>query len=235
MMDHDALRELTGAYALGTISEAERREFEAHLDACPECAAEVRAFADVAEGLAQMVEPRDPPPHLRARVLAIVGAPAAPVTRERAALPPWLLVAASIALIAVGTYAVLLRGRVQVADQAVTRVVEIVGASDVRRVDLAGQTVAPAASGRTFWSPSRGLLFTAADLPPLPGGQVYQLWFVTASAPLSAGLFTPDRTGRAIVIGTMPAGVQPVAVAVTIEPAGGVPSPTGAKYLVGTL
>jgi anti-sigma-K factor RskA len=235
MMDHDALRELTGAYALGTLSEAERRGFEAHLDTCPECTAEVRAFSLVAEGLGQLVEPRDPPPHLRARVLAIAGAPAAPIRREKATLPPWLLLAASIALIAVGTYAVLLRGRVHVADQSVTRVAEILGASDVRRVDLAGQAVAPAASGRTFWSPSRGMMFTAADLPPLPGGQVYQLWLVTASAPWSAGLFTPDRTGRAIVIGTVPAGVQPVAVAVTIEPAGGVPSPTGAKYLVGTL
>jgi hypothetical protein len=29
--------------------------------------------------------------------------------------------------------------------------------------------------------------------------------------------------------------VEPVAVAVTIEPEGGVPSPTGAKYLVGLV
>jgi anti-sigma-K factor RskA len=106
----------------------------------------------------------------------------------------------------------------------------------VARVDLAGQTIAPKASARAFWSRSRGMVFTASNLPPLPAGRIYQLWVVTAQAPISAGLLTPDATGNVSDIFNTPQDLpQPVAMAVTIEPAGGVPAPTGAMYLVGKL
>jgi anti-sigma-K factor RskA len=53
---------------------------------------------------------------------------------------------------------------------------------------------------------------------------------------LSAGLIEPDASGRAdAVFATSPDIPNPVAVAVTLEPAGGVPAPTGPKYLVGTV
>ena len=74
MMDHESLRELSGAYALGLLSAAERREFEAHLDTCAECAQELRELAVVTESLGRMVEPREPPARLRAQVLRAAGA-----------------------------------------------------------------------------------------------------------------------------------------------------------------
>jgi Anti-sigma-K factor rskA, C-terminal/Alanine-zipper, major outer membrane lipoprotein len=114
----------------------------------------------------------------------------------------------------------------------------VLTAPDVARIDLAGQApVAPRAAARAYWSRSRGMVFTASDLPPLPAGRVYQLWVVTAQpAPLSAGLLTPDAQGGVNVTFNTPADIpQPVALAVTIEPAGGMPGPTGAKYLIGTV
>ena len=48
--------------------------------------------------------------------------------------------------------------------------VAVLTAPDVARVDLAGQAVAPHASARAFWSRSRGMVFTASNLPPLPRG-----------------------------------------------------------------
>jgi hypothetical protein len=46
---------------------------------------------------------------------------------------------------------------------------------------------------------------------------------------------TPDATGSgSVYFATPPDIAAPVAVAVTLEPAGGVPAPTGARYLVGT-
>jgi len=107
-------------------------------------------------------------------------------------------------------------------------------ASDMTQVTLDGQPVAPRASGRAFLSRSRGLVFTASDLPPAPPGKTYQLWVVTAQAPVSAGLLDLDQSGRvAQQFPTPPDLGAPVAVAVTLEPAGGVPAPTGDKYLVG--
>ena len=88
--------------------------------------------------------------------------------------------------------------------------------------------------GRAFWSPSRGLVFTASHLPTLPAGRVYQLWVVTASGAVSAGVTQPDTTGRVRSV-TRPATTSPaIAVAVTIEPEGGVPAPTGEMYLKGS-
>jgi len=53
-------------------------------------------------------------------------------------------------------------------------------------------------------------------------------------APISAGLLKPDASGGVNVVFATPADIPtPVAMAVTIEPDGGVPAPTGDKYLVG--
>jgi anti-sigma-K factor RskA len=111
----------------------------------------------------------------------------------------------------------------------------VLTAPDLTQVDLQGQQpVAPQASGRAFYSRTRGLVFTASDLPPLRTGRTYQLWLVTAQAPVSAGLFDIDNGGRVTqTFSTAPDVARPVAIAVTEEPAGGVPAPTGDKYLVG--
>jgi hypothetical protein len=113
----------------------------------------------------------------------------------------------------------------------------VLTAPDVARIDLAGQPEAPQASGRAYWSRARGMVFSAARLPPPPPGRAYQVWVVTsAPAPISAGLIEPDRTGQVNIVFATPSDIpQPVAVAVTLEPAGGVPAPTGPKVLVGTV
>jgi anti-sigma-K factor RskA len=111
----------------------------------------------------------------------------------------------------------------------------VFAALDVARIDLAGQPVARMARARALWSRQRGMVFTVSNLPPLPPGRVYQVWVVTAQAPVSAGLLTPDAQGGGSVYFETPVDIlPPVAVAVTLEPAGGVPAPTGPRYLIGT-
>ena len=111
----------------------------------------------------------------------------------------------------------------------------VLAAPDLARIDLVGQAAAPTASARALWSRQRGMVFAVQNLPALPAGRTYQVWVVTAAAPISAGLLEPDQAGRGIaVFATPPDIAAPVAIAVTIEPAGGVPAPTGARYLIGT-
>jgi anti-sigma-K factor RskA len=79
------------------------------------------------------------------------------------------------------------------------------------------------------------MIFSVSNLPAAPEGRVYQVWVVTANAPVSAGLLTPDASGSgSAYFETAPDIPPPVAVAVTLEPAGGVPAPTGERYLIGT-
>jgi anti-sigma-K factor RskA len=182
-------------------------------------------------------------------------------SKRRATVPaaPWLALAAALVIAAgLGVDAVRLRNRIgsleqrvrdigaranasereltsvrRSAEEAQTLVV-VLASSDLVRVDLAGQRSAPQARARAFWSRTRGLILTASNLPPLPAGRTYQVWIVTPDAPVSAGLLRPGERGDVHAVFTTPRDVGRVAaVAVTIEPDGGVPAPTGEKYLVG--
>ncbi len=260
-MTHDELRGLTSGYALGALTDSEQRELEAHLSTCAECTEEVAQFTRVANGLAHAVPQVDPPAGLRDRVLrAAVQSPVQPFTpRASAAIPTWLAVAASIAAVALGLYAMTLRQRVgelqerlrdanaraeglarevnvarATADRA-NEVRAILTASDMRRIDLAGQKPAPGAAGVAFWSPlRRQLVVTAGNLPSLAAGRTYQLWVFPAGSkiPVSAGLLDLEPGGRVMTLASTDV-AQVGVVAISEEPAGGVPQPTGPVVLAG--
>ena len=98
----------------------------------------------------------------------------------------------------------------------------------------AAQPLAAGAHARAYVSHKDGMVFTAEGLPSVPAGKVYQLWVIVNAKPVSVGVFTPDGSGRVhAVMDTPPIPVMPGAVAVTLEPAGGLPQPSGAVYLTG--
>ena len=232
--NHDEAVELTGAYVLGALPADERAAFEVHLASCSRCTAEVRALRPVSDALGQSSLPIDPPPGVRAALTqAITAANAASDTAStRTTWPAWLAIAATLALAAgAGWYAINTR-RESDRDRLIN---SVLAAPDLARIDLSGQPVAPSATARAYWSRSNGLVVLASNLPPLPAGRIYQLWVLTKEpAPMSAGLLQPDRDGHALMTVVTPVDMPaPVAMAVTIEPAGGVTAPTGDKYLVG--
>ena len=94
---------------------------------------------------------------------------------------------------------------------------------------------AAAAQAKAFVSASENtIIFSARDLPALPAAQVYQLWAIANGQPISAGTFVPDARGRFQLVADVPTlNTRPAALAVTVEPQGGVPAPTGPKYLLG--
>jgi len=258
---HRQVLESAPLYAVGALLEDERRAFEAHVQTCAECLAEVRAFGPVVLGLATAVPRLDPPAGLRDKVLGgVQGTRATPVpARNRMLNPGWLAAAAMLVLsVALVSYTATLRdevsslradlrdtmARLQRSERQLnTATAAVAGAQirmavlmapDLARVDLAGQAPAPGAAGRAFWSRSRGLVFAASSLPPLPAGRTYQVWVVTAARPISAGLVRPDPSGAVTAFFPTPADIPPpTAMAVTLEPEGGVPAPTGDRYLVG--
>jgi anti-sigma-K factor RskA len=249
---HDE-QSLAAPYVLGALDAAERRAFEAHLATCLVCQQELRTLQPVADALALAVPQRTPRPELRQRVLASAPGRTSSAPGVSADILPrtWLPLAASILLAAVlGAAAWRLQTRVADlearlqeserrsadAQQQVAAALAILSAPDLVRIDLAGQTPAPRATARALWSRENGMVFTAADLPPAPPGRVYQVWVVTAEAPVSAGLLTRDSPSRAAHVFRTPPDIgAPIAAAVTLEPEGGVPAPTGEKYLIGTL
>jgi anti-sigma-K factor RskA len=80
-----------------------------------------------------------------------------------------------------------------------------------------------------FWDHvSNRWTLVARDLPAPPAGRTYQLWLVTPRAKVSAGTFQPKPNGAAQVQATYALAPDSLrAIAVTEEPEGGVPQPTG--------
>ena len=120
--------------------------------------------------------------------------------------------------------------KAQAAEQE--RTLALLGDPETRLVSLAGLAPRPQAQARIIWNARAGGLLVTADLPPLPEGKIYELWAITGGKPLPAGLFGVDAEGKGRLAVAPLAGVATVDVfAVTLEPAGGVRSPTGAMYL----
>lgn len=102
----------------------------------------------------------------------------------------------------------------------------------------AGETQPENAWGRLFWDQDRGVWhFYASGMKPAGEGKTYELWFITKDQKkVPAGLFNVDSSGQTVLTVPLPPDIGPLAMAaVTDEPAGGVPQPTGSIQLVGAL
>jgi anti-sigma-K factor RskA len=116
------------------------------------------------------------------------------------------------------------------------RALATLSAPGMRPVALAALKAPAGAQGYAFVDPAgHRAVFVAANLPALPPDKTYELWFIADGKPVAAGTFGVDPSGRS---GTVEVeGVAPVeriqAWAVTVEPQGGVPQPTGTMVLKG--
>jgi anti-sigma-K factor RskA len=98
---------------------------------------------------------------------------------------------------------------------------------DVKIVSLSSANAAQ--MGRMFWNrqSNEWTIVVYTMRPPKPG-MTYQVWLMTDSAKISAGTFQPDASGHAFMQAKYSLDRNALkAVAVTEEPAGGMPSPTG--------
>lgn len=113
----------------------------------------------------------------------------------------------------------------------------ILTAGDMREIPLGGRESAAGTAARAYWSPARGLLVVADRLPAPPPGRIYQVWIIEGGQPVSAGLLgdEPGNRGMLIVTPPRPGTGGDVTVAVTDEPPGGLPAPSGTIHLAGSI
>ena len=101
---------------------------------------------------------------------------------------------------------------------------------------LKGLESNPTAKAKLLWHPEtkQGILWVSG-LPPLPLEQSYELWAFVGDQPVPAGTFDARADGATVIPISRQEnlGETPVKFAVSIEPKGGVPKPTGAIVLVG--
>lgn len=107
-------------------------------------------------------------------------------------------------------------------------------------VGLDGLEVNPGGFANVVWDPELKEAFMhVANLPAAPSDKDYQLWMIVDSTPVSAGLFQASSSLNNLFYRISDVEIpdaSPVqAFAVTIEPKGGVPAPTGDMYLLGVV
>ena len=107
-------------------------------------------------------------------------------------------------------------------------------APETQVVALGGLEPSPAARGRMWWHKEAGGFFVASGLPVVPPRKTYQLWAIAGRKPVSAGVFDLNPRGSGTLRVKLLPGVEKVEMfAVTLEPAGGLPAPSGGMYLAG--
>jgi anti-sigma-K factor RskA len=90
-------------------------------------------------------------------------------------------------------------------------------------VAMKGLAPAPDAQAVVYWNPATEEVYlNPGSLPTPPSGKQYQLWAIVDGKPVDAGVF--DTTGQQLQ--KMKEIENASAFAVTLEPAGGSPSPT---------
>lgn len=252
-MSDDRLVELAPLAALGALDGEDRAAFESELAASPAAQRELAAFEEIAGRIGLASAPVAPSLALRGRVLA-AAAPTVQASARR-----WAPLAMAAALIAALAGVVALRAErdaarrevadLNVANQAAREemaalrqrlareaaVRELLANADSRVASLAGLPAAPGARARVVWNAARReAVLLATGLPPAPAGKAYEVWVIAAAAPVPAGVFQVDAEGKAVF--HLPA-LDDIArvktFAVTLEPAGGVPAPTGPMVLAG--
>ena len=220
----DDLHVLTGSYALDAISDAEREEFERHLQHCPACAAEVRGMRETAVRLAR-VRAVAPPARMEPRVLAATyrtrQLPPLPRDQIRTvrAFPRRLAVLAAAASVA----AAVALGVTQLSAQHhLDRARETAIAQVVTAPDARVETARASAGGSITVVTSAALreaVVSTTGMAALPSGQAYQVWVMSPSGARSAGLLH----GTSLLASAVRPGDR---IGITVEPARGSARPT---------
>lgn len=224
--DHSRWSDDAAAYALGALEPGEAAVFERHLEGCERCRAELRWLEPAVGSLPEGVERREPPPRLRASLMAEVRADARAAEAEEGAeggvsVIGWIhrswshrglrlaagLASLALAVAGVAGYVIGMGGG---------------GGEETSRTIVSRQ-----ADGITvkMVREGKGGSLRLSHVHQLPPGKVLEAW-VRREGKVEAvpALFVPDRAGRAETTIANMSGVDTVMV--TKEPQGGSKEPT---------
>ncbi len=243
-------------YLLDALDEVSSERLRRHLPDCHECPAELKELSDTLHSLPLALEPIAPPPQLKDRLLAQVSSTDQPqaTAPKQARLRRWRFAAVAAGVIVVLLAGLVFQGRrisreqdlhiasllaeidaLRNANQSLILKVDSLSRPTVRFLNLAGLTGFEGSSGSAFIRPEDGRIsLFFHDLPALAANEDFQLWVIEEGQPPHPSVAF-DGTGPVTEVEVdLPLAAEQVQVlAVTIEPQGGSPQPTGAMVLAG--
>lgn len=244
-MKCDELRDEYELYALGLADEPEKSELGEHLQCgCTACADGVKAARGLVAMMGAVAPPVAPSPKLRRRIMASAGVE----QRGFGWTPLWVALSTLGLTTAFYFYGrdrdnalVMARLQAESRRQAIelarsNEAMALLNQPETRQITF-GEGAPQPPRGRVFVNPKSGVLLLASNLPAAPRGKIYEMWVIPkAGNPVPAGLFQPDAQGTAVHVQKVTVDLAATkAVAVTLEPAGGVPQPTSQPLIVAQL
>ena len=243
-------------FLLGTLEDRLQQELEGHLETCAECRQSLSELEDTLHSLPLVLPQTPPPAHVKDRILEQVKSRTLETKIPSSAGSFWrtAAIAASIAAIVLGgllirleqesqrkdsTIATLqreseqLRGTNQGLNQRINQLTQ----PSLRYLNLAGLENYEEVAGSAFIDPDN----TSAsvflhNLPSLEPNQYFQLWVIEEDEPpYPSNLFQTADVITALDVALPIEADRVIALAVTIEPAGGSPQPTGPMIAAGNL
>ncbi len=234
---------LAAALSVGSIESSDQASLLQHLGSCAACRRMAGEYMTAAARLPLALEPVTPSPELRGRLMRAVYAEAEQARQHPSRVQrstPWrrlwqalpaargftvLAGAAAVALVAVATWGATRQQHAAPATVAVA---------------LRATVVAPQAHGElTYQAGAHVAVLTATGLPSpasvTAGRAVYEVWLIRSNGSAVGEAFLtrdPDGTWTAALRADLG---SYTAVALTPEPAGGSPTPTGARVIEGSL
>jgi anti-sigma-K factor RskA len=247
-------------YALGALRGEECAAIESHVASCAKCAHKLAEARGRIALLALSVDPVQPAPGVKESLMRQLNASAeGHETWQRVEEPRrsffsggWLTAIWAPAALALALVTIFLwvqnkrqaseldelygeRARLQQPVEQAQALLDLFTARDTIHVALQPSREVRGTTASVIYNARLGKIFYNDTLNAAPPDKSYQLWLVpTNGDPISAGVLTPTpgTTGTQLLT-KVPAGTTAKAFAVTVEPPGGSPQPTGPKLLLG--
>lgn len=215
-MDHETLRELIPAYALGVLDADEKRQIEALLAEDAEARQLLDEYRIVAESIALTAPAKQPPSDFEQKLLFRA--------RRKRALRSYRLPLAAAAIFLGIIGVVLLFGQMSsepangqviyeeiIADPAGMQLALVPDLSP----DIAGQLV--------YLKDENKAVLRVSNVPPLDDGQIYQLWLVDDAGSSSGGLYRLTEETNYVQIAITKPVPEYARFGVSLEPESGSP------------
>lgn len=259
-MSPDDFRESAALYAAGALDPVTARRFERYLrTASADERREVRELVETASLLPLALPESAVPSYLRSLLLTEITRD----TSHRRILTPRpapsdlsatrrLLIAATV-ILALGCGFLFWQNRQLAAERnrltaelnsntqqlaAARQQLEEIVSPATRVISLSGEAASQASAKMIWDTRQQQLIIYLYNLPAQPADRDYQLWYLTSDQRrISAAVFRTDAQGRGEVRLSVPASIAPLltAAAVSLEPKGGSPQPTGRIFLKGEV
>lgn len=222
-MNRERFEELKEAYALCALPENEKREMEEYLAAHPDLRSEVEELSALSNLLAFAPREQEPPPALRRSIMSAVeaeanqrgtsGEPLLQRLRAYLSVQRLALGAATVALVALLSWNISLQ----------------MEGDGLQSFELQGSGLAQEVQAEVVEMEEDRFVLIAENMPSMPEDQICQIWVIENGEPKPAGTFHPGDGLAAAPVTEPLQGAE--AVAVTVEPAGGLNQPTNDPVL----